>query len=62
MHMGVLLYFLYDKSKNQERTRLLTDKSLDLAVRLISVGKLAVFRPVRKGLSNLLIESGLISA
>ena len=62
MHMGILLYFLYDNSKNQERTRWLTDKSLDLTVRLISVGKLAVFRPVRRGLRNLLIESALLTA
>lgn len=61
MQMGILLYFLYDKSKGQERTRRLADRALDLTVRLIGVAKLAVFRPVRKALRNLLTDAELVA-
>lgn len=61
MHMGILLYFLYDKSNGQERTRRLTDGALDLTVRLVAVAKLAVFRPVRKALRKLLVEAELVA-
>jgi AcrR family transcriptional regulator len=60
MQMGILLYFLYDKSKAQIRTTKLTDMALDLSVRMISVARIPIFRPVRKSLRSLLLEAGLI--
>ncbi len=60
LQMGILLYFLYDKSEGQQRTRRLTDRALDLTVRIISGAKIPVFRPVRKALRGLLLEAGLI--
>jgi AcrR family transcriptional regulator len=62
MHMGILLYFLYDKSPAQQRTRKLTDMALDFTVRMISVSKIPVFRPVRRTLRGLLQEAGFIPA
>lgn len=60
MHMGILLYLLYDKSAAQERTRKLVDLALDFTVRMISVSKVPVFRPVRRRLRALLQEAGFI--
>lgn len=60
MQMGILLYFLYDKSKAQARTRKLTDMALDLTVRMIAVARIPIFRPVRKALHGLMVEAALI--
>jgi len=60
MQMGILLYLLYDKSKNQERTRKLTYVALDLTVRMIKVARIPIFRPVRKTLRELLVQAGFL--
>ncbi len=62
MQMGILLYLLYDKSKNQERTRKLIDVGLDLTVRMIKVARIPVFRSVRKTLRELLVQAGFLSS
>jgi len=62
MHMGLLLYLLYDKSPGQQRTRKLTDMALDFTVRMISVSKIPIFRPVRKTLRGILQEAGFLPA
>jgi AcrR family transcriptional regulator len=62
MHMGILLYLLYDKSQAQQRTRKLTDMALDFTVRMISVSKIPIFRPVRKTLRGILQEAGFLPA
>ena len=62
LHMGILLYFLYDKSPSQQRTRKLIDMALDFTVRMISVSKIPIFRPVRKTLRGMLQEAGFIPA
>ena len=62
MQMGILLYFLYDKSKAQTRTKKLTDMALDLTVRMITVARIPIFRPVRKSLRSLMVEAGLINS
>jgi AcrR family transcriptional regulator len=61
MQMGILLYLLYDKTNNQERTRKLTDVALDLTVSMIKVARIPVFRPVRKTLRALLVQGGFIT-
>ena len=35
LHMGVILFFIHDKSRGQEKTRALVDRSLDLVVGLL---------------------------
>lgn len=62
MHMGILLYFLYDRSSSYQRTRKLTDMALDFTVRMISFSKIPVFRPIRKTLRGMLLEAGFIPA
>jgi AcrR family transcriptional regulator len=60
MHMGLLLYFLYDESPKQRRTRLLTDGAVELFVRSLSLVKLPILRPVRKRVTTLLTDAGLV--
>lgn len=60
LHMGVLLYFLYDASPNLKRTRRLTDGSVDLAVSFLKLAKLPLLRPARRGVMALLRDTGLL--
>lgn len=46
--MALIMYWLYDRSPNQERTARLMDKSLSLLVNLLRVSALPLMRPLRK--------------
>ncbi|MEO8027286.1 MAG: TetR family transcriptional regulator [Bryobacteraceae bacterium] len=46
--MGVILYWIHDRSADQERTRALIDKSLGIIVRLIQLSSLPLMSPVRR--------------
>ena len=46
--MGIILFWLYDSSPNQERTAKLLDKSLGLVVTLLRASSLPLMKPVRK--------------
>lgn len=46
--MGVLLFWIYDHSKNQQRTHALVDKSLGLVVSLLKLSNVPLLRPARK--------------
>jgi len=60
MHMGLLLYFLYDESPKQRRTRQLTDGAVELFTRSLTLIKLPILRPVRKRVATLLADAGLV--
>jgi AcrR family transcriptional regulator len=60
LHMGVLLYFIYDDSPEQQRTRQLVDSVLTLLVRLLALVKLSVLKPVRGSILLLLRDAGLL--
>jgi AcrR family transcriptional regulator len=60
LHMGVILYFIYDESSGQQRTRRLVDGLLTLLVRVLSLAKLAILRPVRGSVLVLLRDAGLL--
>ena len=60
LHMGILLYFIYDDSPEQQRTRRLVDGVLTLLVRLLALARLSVLKPVRGSLLALLRDSGLL--
>lgn len=60
MHMGLLLYFLYDESPKQRRTRQLTDGAVELFTRSLTLMKLPILRPVRKRVATLLADAGLV--
>ena len=60
MEMGVLLFFLYDESPRQRRTRQLVDGAVDLYVTGLKLTRLAVFAPVRRKELALLDEAALL--
>jgi len=59
LHMGMLLYFIYDESSNQERTRKLADGVLQLLVRVLALVNFPLLKPVRGSLFTLLRDAGL---
>src|SRR5258707_13149340 len=46
--MGLILFWLYDRSENQQRTQKLMEKSLGLLVNLLRISGLPLMKPVRK--------------
>jgi len=52
--MGLMLFWVYDSSPHQQRTRLLFEKTLSIVVRLIKLSGLPLMRPVRKIVTDLL--------
>jgi hypothetical protein len=46
--MALILFWLYDRSPNQERTTKLMDKTLALLVNLIRLSSLPLMKPLRK--------------
>jgi AcrR family transcriptional regulator len=60
LHTGILLYYIYDGSPQQKRTRNLVDGTLALLVRFLSLMKLPFLKPVRGGVLSLLRDAGLL--
>jgi AcrR family transcriptional regulator len=60
LHMGILLFFLYDDSPDQRRTRKLIDGSVNLIVDVRRVVTLPLLRPLRRRVLNILSEAGLL--
>lgn len=52
--MGLILFWVYDRSKNQRRTQLLFEKSLSVVVALIRLASFPLLKPVRKSIVDLL--------
>ncbi len=46
--MGIILFWISDRSPGQAKTRMLVDKSLDVIVRLIKLAGLPLTKPARK--------------
>jgi AcrR family transcriptional regulator len=47
-HMGLILFWLYDRSAGQQRTEKLMEKSLGLLVSLLRISGLPLMKPLRK--------------
>lgn len=62
MQMGLLLYFLYDESAGQARTRALVEGAADLFVSFLKLARVPLFRPIRSKVVALLDSAGLIPA
>jgi len=62
LHMGVLLYFLYDDSPGQRRTRALIDAAVDFTIDAKRIVTLPILRPVRRRVMNILRDAGLLLA
>jgi hypothetical protein len=60
LHLGLLLYFLYDRSPEQQRTRKLVEGVSALVAGLVALAKSGLLKPVRGRLTALLREAGLL--
>jgi AcrR family transcriptional regulator len=60
LHMGTILYFIYDESPEQQRTRRLVDGVITLLVRVLALAKLPLLKPVRGRALALLRDAGLL--
>jgi AcrR family transcriptional regulator len=58
-HLGILLYFIYDQSSKQARTRKLIDGVTRLIVRVLALAKMAIMKPLRGRVISLLRETEL---
>ncbi len=56
--MALIMYWLYDRSSNQENTHRLMEKSLGLLVNLLRVSSLPLMRPLRKTVLELVETAG----
>ena len=52
--LGLILFWIYDRSEGRKRTAVLMEKSLSLVVNLVRVSGLPLMRPVRKTVLDLL--------
>jgi AcrR family transcriptional regulator len=52
--MGLILYWIYDRSPGQSKSALLVEKSVALVARLIRVASFPPFRPLRKAAVELI--------
>ena len=62
LHMGILLYFLYDDSPQQRRTRALIDAAVGFVVDAKRLVTLPLLRPVRRRVIGVLRDAGLLPA
>lgn len=60
LQMGLLVLFLYDSTKGQQRTRRLAAGALDLTLKVLLLAKLPILKPVRTRLLTLLREADLL--
>jgi AcrR family transcriptional regulator len=56
--MALIMFWLYDRSPNQERTQKLMDKSLGLLVGLLRISSLPLMKPLRKSALELVEIAG----
>ena len=60
LQMGLLVLFLYDSSRGQERTRRLASGALNLTRKLLTLARLPILKPIRTSLLALLREAELL--
>jgi AcrR family transcriptional regulator len=59
VHLGILLYFIYDESPDQTRTRKLIDGVIRITVRVLKVAGISILKPLRGNLISLLRDAEL---
>jgi AcrR family transcriptional regulator len=62
LHMGILLYFVYDTSRDLKRTRALIDASVDFVVHAKKLVTLPFLRPMRRRVLGILRDAELLPA
>ena len=55
-HMGLILFWIHDSSRDRARTHLLVERTVELVVRLIKLASHPLMRPVRKAALGLVTE------
>jgi AcrR family transcriptional regulator len=60
MHMGILLFFLYDDSPDQRRTRRLVDGSVSIFVAALKIARLPGFRAIPRKVLDVLTDAGVV--
>jgi AcrR family transcriptional regulator len=60
LHLGILLYFIYDDSPQQERTHRLVDGVPTLLTRFLALAKLPILKPIRGSAIEVLRDAGLV--
>lgn len=60
LQMGLLVLFLYDTTPGQKRTRSLATGSLDFTLRMLTLAKLPILKPIRTRVLTLLREADLL--
>ncbi len=60
LHMGILLFFLYDSSRGAAKTRRLADASFSLAFDFLKISGFPLFAPVRRRLMAILQDVELL--
>jgi AcrR family transcriptional regulator len=60
LQMSLLILFIYDNSPHQQRTRRLMDGALELTVRVLSLARFPVLKPIRSRVLTLLRENNLL--
>ncbi len=53
--MGLILYWIYDRSPGQRQTRILRDKSLALLVSFLKMSRFALLKPLRTKIVELIV-------
>lgn len=61
LHMGILLYFVYDASPQQRRTRRLIDASVDFVAYVRRLTTSPLLRPIRRRVLDILRDAGLLA-
>jgi AcrR family transcriptional regulator len=56
--MALIMFWLYDRSPNQEKTQRLMEKSLGLLVNLLRISSLPLMKPLRKAMLELVDNEG----
>lgn len=53
--MGLILYWVYDRSPGQRQSRLLREKTLTLLVSLLKISRFALMKPLRSKIVDLIV-------
>lgn len=61
-HMGIVLFWVHDRSTNSARTRLLVDRTVPMLDRLVRLSRLPVLRSVTRDGVQLLKDLGWVSS
>jgi len=61
LHMGIVLFFLYDASPGERRTRRLIDAAVDFVVDAKRVAASPLLRPMRRRVFTILRDAGLLA-